>query len=822
MELEVYQSFIGLEIHIQLSTKTKVFCGCRAAFGDEPNTNVCPVCLGYPGVLPALNERAIHMAYVVARALNCTLNPVAAFDRKNYFYPDLPKNYQISQFAEPVGVNGYLDLEFHRKKKRVRIHECHLEEDAGKMIHAGDMSLLDYNRAGTPLLEIVTEPDLEIGDEAELLLQQFRRMVRYLGVCDGNMEEGSLRCDANVSVNLAGQGLGRKVEIKNLNSSRFVRKALSYEITRQTGILENGGTVVQETRLWNENRDVTESMRSKESAHDYRYFPEPDLPQFRADEAFLAGVEQSLVELPAARRDRFMSQYALSEAQADFMCDEKPTADYFEETVGLGAEAGVVAVWLSGDVKKMLNRDSVQLADCRLTPARLASLLIMLGKGRIHGKIAKQTLEAIFEEDKDPEAIIREKGWEQITDQAALSELVDGVLAKHEQAVAAIRAGDSKPLGFLVGQVMKLTAGRAEPQLVQEMLKAKLSLNVVQVLSFGGAISGRRRADGLVEPGDLMDVRKLFSEDDELPDGIRFEEIQLGRFLSEEITPADWAALIDTVKDCLEAGNASGIVVAHGTDTLAYTASLLYWVFGDTRTPIVLTAASTPSSRTSDTGSFADDEAVRNLKHAIRVATDARPGVYVVYGDEEFSPINLKFQRAIAPGSGTDGHVSQVSAGTFRNWNLARPVHSGHPVTGGHLPSDRRELQQRLEHAIKSVFIARIYPGMQGSSLISLIQSGIKYFILELFDTGTASLRETPYSLRHAFDFAKGTPVRFFCTSQQEGTVDFSEYVTGHELWREGAVPMGTLTTESVYTRLIAALVAAETDDELMQLMEEH
>ncbi|WP_455381582.1 Asp-tRNA(Asn)/Glu-tRNA(Gln) amidotransferase subunit GatB, partial [Salinispira pacifica] len=333
MEIKVYQSFIGLEIHIQLLTRTKVFCGCRAAFGDEPNTNVCPVCMGYPGVLPALNEEAIRMSYVVARALNCTLSETAVFDRKNYFYPDLPKNYQISQFGAPVGTDGYLDLEFHKRKKRVRIHECHLEEDAGKMIHAGDMSLLDYNRTGTPLLEIVTEPDLEIGEEAELLLQQFRRMVRYLGVCDGNMEEGSLRCDANVSVNVAGEGLGRKVEIKNLNSSRFVRKALNFEIDRQKEILENGGTVVQETRLWNENRDLTESMRTKESAHDYRYFPEPDLPPFRADADFLSRVEASMVELPEARKSRFMREYSLSDRHAEQICDEKETADYFEEAV---------------------------------------------------------------------------------------------------------------------------------------------------------------------------------------------------------------------------------------------------------------------------------------------------------------------------------------------------------------------------------------------------------------------------------------------------------------------------------------------------------
>ena len=444
----MFQSFIGLEIHTQLLTETKVFCNCRANFGDEPNTNVCPVCMGYPGVLPALNESAIHMGYVVARALHCDLNPRCVFDRKNYFYPDLPKNYQITQFHEPLGRDGYIDIEFRRKKKRVRIHEIHLEEDAGKMIHAGDVSLLDYNRAGTPLLEIVSEPDLEIGEEAELLLQELRRIVRYLGVCDGNMEEGSLRCDANVSVNTRGEGLGRKVEIKNLNSSRFVRKALNFEIERQQEILERGGTVAQETRLWNENRDLTENMRTKESSHDYRYFPEPDLPPFRADEAFLAGVERGLVELPSERRKRFVSEYGVSRSQADFLCDEKSAADYFEAAVAEGAEPEQLATWLAGDIRKHLNRSGVELEASPLTPRRIASLLSLLADGTIHGKIAKQVLAMVFVEDKDPDRIIAEQGWEQIADPAQLREILTTVLAEHPEAVAQIERGDRKTVRF--------------------------------------------------------------------------------------------------------------------------------------------------------------------------------------------------------------------------------------------------------------------------------------------------------------------------------------------------------------------------------------
>ncbi len=802
----MYQSFIGLEIHTQLLTETKVFCDCRANFGDEPNTNVCPVCMGYPGVLPALNEEAIRMAYTVARALNCDLNPRCLFDRKNYFYPDLPKNYQITQFYEPLGRNGYIDIEFHKKKKRVRIHEIHLEEDAGKMIHAGDMSLLDYNRAGTPLLEIVTEPDLEIGDEAEVLLQELRRMVRYLGVCDGNMEEGSLRCDANVSVNRAGEGLGNKVEIKNLNSSRFVRKALNFEIERQEEILERGGTVTQETRLWNENRDLTESMRSKESAHDYRYFPEPDLPPFTADDAFLAKVEASLVELPAPRRVRFRKDYGLSTSQAEFICDEKSTADFFEAAVEEGADGEQLAIWLAGDVRKQLNRSGVTLQESPLTPSRMASLLKMLDGGVIHGKIAKQVLSMIFVEDKDPDRIISEQGWEQITDPAELTEVLRDVLAAHPQAENQIREGDRKPWGFLVGQIMQATSGRAEPSLVQKILQDHFTVSTIDVFSFGGAIAGHREENGLVVPGDLKNVRELLQQDPALPGGLSFEEIQLGRFLSEEITPADWAALVARTAQRLETGESRGIVIGHGTDTLTYTASLLYWFFADARIPIVLTASAVP------TGDGSRGEGVENLRRAVATAAGTDRGIHVVYGSDDYLPLNLKFERA---GS------SDVYVGAFRNWNTQRLTRSGHALASSARSLNKEKLVELLETAIGRTFIAKVYPGMRGETLIALMDAGIRYFVLEIYDTGTANLRETPFSLKKALTEGRERGVSFFCTSQQEGVVDFSEYVTAHQLWREGAIPMGALTTETAWTRLVAAQVEAMAGEYEGQTIEE-
>ena len=792
-----YRSYVGLEIHIQLATQTKVFCSCRSAFGDEPNTNICPVCTGYPGALPALNGEAMRLAYVVARALNCELAPLCEFERKNYFYPDLPKNYQISQFAAPLGRNGHIDMEFRKRRKRVRIRECHLEEDAGKMIHAGDQSLLDYNRAGTPLLEIVTEPDLEIGEEAEHLMQEFRRLVRYLAVCDGNMEEGSLRCDANVSVNVDGAGLGTKVEIKNMNSFRFVRKALNYEIDRQQDILDHGGTIVQETRLWNENRDVSESMRVKESSNDYRYFPEPDLPPFTADEEFLASVEQSLVELPRDRRRRMAAQHSLSETQVAFVCDERPVADFFEETVAAGAEPGEVAVWLMGDVQKLLNRTGVSLAEGPLSPQRLAGLLRLLAAGRIHGKLAKQTLEAIFTDDKDPEQIISDRGWEQISDPERIAELVDAVLADHAAAAAQIRSGDTRPHGFLVGQVMRATGGRADPKLVQGVLARRLKLEFVRVLSFGGAISGTRRDDGLVAPGDLEVLIEAVRNDPELPSDIRYVELDLGRFLSEEITPRDWASLIHAIARHIGSDDASGVVVATGTDTLAYTAALLHWLFG-AQLPIVLTASST-------TGESQESET--SFKQAVRSAVAGQPGVRVVFAGTEYPAVNLKFERV------------PVAAPTraFRTWNAEALIPTG-PGLWAQAQidpglTDVDVIAARLERAVEQMFVAKVYPGMPAQTLIALIDAGVRYFVLELYDTGTANVGHTPFSLRRALEYGHQRDTVFFCTSQQEGNVDFSTYITSHELWRGGAIPMGTLTTESVYTRLLAVLLAVEGAD---------
>ena len=470
-----YETFIGLEIHTHLKTETKMYCSCRAHYGDEPNTNVCPICLGHPGTLPQANEKALELSYLMASILGCTLSMKTEFARKNYYYPDMPKNYQISQFENPVGKDGIFLADLGNGEERgIRIHDVHLEEDAGKMIHTGDDSLLDFNRAGYPLLEIVTEPDLKSGEETEAFLRDFQRLVRRLGISDGNMEEGSLKCDANISINLPGKGLGTKVELKNMNSPRFVRQALNYEARRQAEQLDAGKPIVQETRLWNENRDISETMRRKEAADDYRYFPEPDMPPFIPDEAFLTRIKNSLVETPLALKKRLAADYQLTPEQAEFIHDDMASTRLFEETVALGAAARNVAAWLSSDVRKILNRDGVELDKSPLSPKRFNELLKLIDDGVISGKIAKKVLEEVFRRNADPRSIVETDGLAQIADPALIGGFIDKVFSDNPQVIQDIRAGDDRQRGWLMGQIMRLSGGKASPELAGKLLEERL------------------------------------------------------------------------------------------------------------------------------------------------------------------------------------------------------------------------------------------------------------------------------------------------------------------------------------------------------------
>jgi aspartyl-tRNA(Asn)/glutamyl-tRNA(Gln) amidotransferase subunit B len=472
-----YEAVIGLEIHAQLLTNTKIFCGCSTAFGSEPNTQTCPVCTGLPGVLPVMNRKAVEYVVRTGLAVDCAISPLSRFARKNYFYPDLPKGYQISQFELPLCGEGHLDIKVDGITRRIRLNRIHLEEDAGKNIHSdvGIESSVDLNRAGVPLMEIVSEPDLRSSREAVEFMKKLRGIVRYISVCDGNMEQGSLRCDANVSIRPEGQEeYGVKTEIKNMNSFRFIEKAIDYEIKRQIRAVENNEKIIQETRLWNTEKGITESMRSKEGAHDYRYFPDPDLMPIELERSWIADIKDDLPELPERKRERFIEEYSFTEDDVDFLVSEIAIAQWFEEAVRLGGEPKIVCNWIKGELAKLLNEDNKQIDECMLKPEHFVGMLGLMDKGTISSKIAKTVFEEMYRTGKDAEAIVKEKGLVQVSDESEIEKIVDEIIKNSPGEVERFRGGDAKLMGFFVGQAMKATKGKANPKVVNELLRKKL------------------------------------------------------------------------------------------------------------------------------------------------------------------------------------------------------------------------------------------------------------------------------------------------------------------------------------------------------------
>jgi aspartyl-tRNA(Asn)/glutamyl-tRNA(Gln) amidotransferase subunit B len=476
-----YEVVIGLEVHVQLATATKIFCGCSTRFGNDPNSQTCPVCLGLPGVLPTLNRQVVESAILTGLATHCDIAPRSIFARKNYFYPDLPKGYQISQFELPICIAGHLDIQTEdRGESRIGITRIHMEEDAGKLIHPEgqgvNYSLVDLNRACTPLLEVVSEPDMRSADEAVAYLKKLHQTVVFLGVSDGNMEEGSFRCDANVSVRPIGQKeLGTRAELKNINSFRFVKQGIEYEIERQIDVVERGGAVVQETRLFDSSTGITRSMRGKEEAHDYRYFPDPDLVPLIISDEWVEAVRQKLPELPDAKKGRFVDELKLPLQDAEVLSAEKPLAEYFEACVKLHGNPKTCANWVMGEVIRLLNEGNISITDSPLSPERLTGMLKRIDDQTISGTIAKKVFQEMWESGKTADEIIEEKGLKQVTDTGAIEKVVDDIIAANPDQVAQFRGGKDKLMGFFVGQVMKASKGKANPQAVNDILKKKLS-----------------------------------------------------------------------------------------------------------------------------------------------------------------------------------------------------------------------------------------------------------------------------------------------------------------------------------------------------------
>ena len=473
-----YEAVIGLEVHAQLQTNSKIFCGCETAFGEEANTRTCPVCIGMPGVLPVLNRKAVEYIIKTGLATHCAITPTSRFARKNYFYPDLPKGYQISQYELPLCEKGYVEILVDGKVKRIGITRIHLEEDAGKNLHTSESgaSLVDLNRAGTPLMEIVSEPDIRSADEAAEYLKKLRSILRYIEVSDADMEKGNFRCDCNVSIRPVGaQEYGTRAEVKNVNSFKFVQKALEYEIKRQAQILDEGGRVIQETRLFDSSKGVTFSMRSKEEAHDYRYFPEPDLVPIVTAIETIEAIRRTITELPEAKRERFVKEYGLPEYDADMLTQSRALAAYYEEAAKLSGQPKVISNWMMGELMRLLNAEGKEIEDCPVKPDRLAGMVKMISDGTISTKIAKTVFEDMYGTGKDAETVVREKGLVQVSDSGEIENIIADVIKANPAQHADYKGGKDKLFGFFVGQVMKASKGKANPEMVNEMLKKKLA-----------------------------------------------------------------------------------------------------------------------------------------------------------------------------------------------------------------------------------------------------------------------------------------------------------------------------------------------------------
>ncbi|WP_456384480.1 Asp-tRNA(Asn)/Glu-tRNA(Gln) amidotransferase subunit GatB [Persephonella sp.] len=472
-----FEPVIGLEVHVQMATKTKCFCSCRVEYGAEPNTNVCPVCLALPGSLPVLNKKALEYAIKASLALNCKVHELSVFARKNYFYPDLPKGYQISQYDKPLATDGYIDIKVDGKVERIRIHRLHMEEDAGKTIHEGKYSYVDLNRAGTPLMEIVSEPDIRSAVGARLYLEKLRNIMRYIGVSDADMEKGQLRCDVNISLRPKGEEkFGTKVEIKNINSFRFVQKAIEYEIERQSKILKKGGEIVQETRLFDEKTGKTFTMRTKEEAHDYRYFPDPDLIPVRITTAYIEEIRNSLPELPDQKERRYVEELKLTEYDAEVLVADKDRAVFFEKAVEVYPKnPKSIANWIINELLGKLNEEGIDITDSPVKPEHIAQIVELIDSGAISSKIAKEVFEETFKTGKEPKVIVEEKGLKQVSDEGELRKIIEEILQNHPAEVEKYRSGNTKLMGFFVGQVMKATKGKANPKVVNKILSQLLN-----------------------------------------------------------------------------------------------------------------------------------------------------------------------------------------------------------------------------------------------------------------------------------------------------------------------------------------------------------
>lgn len=711
---------------------------------------------------------------------------------------NVPEESNVSGFSYKFAETGFLDIEFHRRKKTVHIEEIRIEEDTGRLTRSNSKAHMDFSNAGCPSIRIRTGADFELGEEAELFLNELRRLVQYLGINSNVPVDTMIRCNAYVALSKYLDVPNYYVKLRNLNSFNFVRKAVNAELGRQEEILANGNVVVSESRLWNERQNTTERYNLRD----------PNICRFeKVQEPLIfevSDVESSLgpsFELPETRRQRISKTYGLSRSRAEFICDDKERADYFEATIAAGADSMDAAHWISSELVRFIGKKYGGLSNSPLTPAYFTEILRLLKEGRIHRGIARQLMQSVIKTGKDPRTVIKANNWTQIASESELLPIVKEVIANNPVETEKLRSGEMSPLEFLTGQIMHETDGMAVPQTVKRLLKRELNIKLVFVLSMGGAISGRMNYDGSAETGEVDVLSKIL---DNNTNGIRTKIIQINHLWSEEVEPGDWASLIKGITECIETGTANGIVVAYGIDTLPYTAALLFWLFADAKVPIVI-ASSLDTPETSEM-------AQKTMQKAVSLSAEKTEGVYVVFDEQVFSPLNLKF---IKPGSGG-----------FCNWNMEKPIFTGsdtlYSMFSGLEEPDEFVMKQILREAANKMLVCRVYPGLKSSNYIPLIDNGLTHIIMELYESGTGCMRDSDYSIKPLLQKGRKKGCHFYCTSQQESVIDFSGYSTSRRVWREGATPMGRLTTESAVGLYFAVALVADSPTELDNLLESY
>lgn len=802
----MFQSFIYLEVRVLLSSVPGVFISTTEDSAKKDILSVKADFLRKNNSAPKINSvkiepSTLHRVRTLVEALGGTMTGSSTLERLLGNIQEPPDDRNFTGFSVRAAQGGGLDIMFHQKSKHIKIEEVRVEEDSGHLTRVGGAKpRMDWTYAGCPSIRIRTSSAFELGEEAELFLQELYTLLAYLKVVNPELSEAAVRCNAYVSMAEYPQKPSYTVKLRNLNSFNFVRKAINSELSRQEEILSGGGTVASESRLWIEERGTTESFQERQPCMERFAVVEPSVEVHTGTCSQSGSLD---VELPGARRERLRVQYGLSRLRSMFICAEKDRADYFEQAAACGADPLNIAHWMAGELMRLLNRSRRSIRTCALTPQKFADVIKMFESGRINSGMAKKLLKDVFETGEDPLEAAERDGMTLLSEKE-LKPVVKKVLSENEKSVVALRQGQMPPLEYLTGCVMKKTYGRADAQTVKAMIKSILDINVIYVLAMGGAISARKRPDGSVEAGNSEEIRTLF---DEKNNSFPVQISSVGAMLSEETEPADWARLIAAIHEKIESGTANGIVVTHGTDTLSYTAALLFWLFGASKVPLVITTSETLPSES--------DEAKINVNLAVKTAREKKNGVYVVCGGKIYSPLNLKFL-------GKKGRP-------FENWNLPQPIFTSdeplsHQFLSVSLP-EKEAMSAILNEAASSLEIVRLYPGMKASRLEEMFSGAaesqkISGVIMELYASGTGNMRSTDYSLKYLLVKGKKCGCSFYCTSQQERRLDFSEYATGAQVWREGAVPMGALTTESVTALYFAASLVADTREEFSELME--